>query len=65
MKITRRCMLTGQENTREINCTQEQLDRWERGELIQYAMPHLSPGDREFLMTGITPEVWNDTFKKA
>ena len=25
-------------------------------------MPHLSADDREFLMTGVTPEEWDATF---
>jgi hypothetical protein len=37
------------------------LIQWERGVLIQDAMPHLSPDEREFLMTGITPDEWADT----
>jgi hypothetical protein len=58
MKITRKSPFSGQENTREINVTPEQLAAWYDGELIQRAMPHLSPDDREFIMTGITPEEW-------
>jgi hypothetical protein len=30
--------------------------------LIQEAMPNLSADDREFIMTGITPEEWNSAF---
>jgi hypothetical protein len=30
--------------------------------LIQEAMPDVSPEDREFIMTGITPEVWAQQF---
>jgi hypothetical protein len=40
----------------EIDVTEEQLDEWKYGILIQRAMPHLTPGEREFIMTGITPE---------
>ena len=32
------------------------------GGLIQDAFPFLSPGEREFLMTGITPEEWDSIF---
>ncbi len=38
--------------------TEEQYRNWQSGTLIQNAMPHLSPDQREFLMTGITPEEW-------
>jgi hypothetical protein len=49
----------------EINVTQEQLDVWQGGQLIQKALPHLTPDEREFLMTGITPEEWNAAFKDS
>ncbi|MBT4187916.1 MAG: hypothetical protein HOE14_11955 [Gemmatimonadales bacterium] len=35
---------------------------WVGGELIQNALGFLHSADREFLMTGITPERWNDLF---
>lgn len=63
MLIKKYCALTGTTNEMEINVTQEQLDRWQQGdELIQVALPHLSPDEREFLMTGMTPEVWDSLF---
>lgn len=65
MKITRQSMFTGRVHTKEIDVTQEQLERWANGELIQNAMPHLSPDDREFIMTGVTAEEWNKCFGDA
>ena len=63
MQITRTSILTGIEHTREIPVTQEQLSHWETsGELIQNALPDLSADDRECLLTGITPEEWNEEF---
>ncbi len=62
MLITKKSVLTGVIREREIDVTDEQLELWNSGVLIQYAMPHLSPDDREFLMTGITPEEWDETF---
>lgn len=62
MKITRKSDLTGIEHTKEIDVTQEQLDTWKNGELIQKVMPHLSDNDREFIMTGITTEEWDKAF---
>lgn len=64
MKITRKCIITGKKNTLDLPVTEEQIDRWRSGELIQRAMPHLTPDQREFLMTGILPEVWDATFKE-
>lgn len=39
--------------------TTEQYDRWKGGELIQVAMPELSPEDREFLISGMSPDGWD------
>jgi hypothetical protein len=59
VKITRRSAFTGTLHTREIAVTGEQLDRLARtGEPIQVVLPHLSRDDREFLLTGATPEEW-------
>ena len=63
MKITQRSPFTGIEHTQEIDVTPEQLENWRGGTLIQVAMPHLTPDEREFLMTGITSGEWDDTFK--
>jgi len=62
MLIYRRSQLTGIDSFREIDVTPDQLDRWMRGGVIQKVMPHLSADDREFIMTGITPEEWEDVF---
>lgn len=56
-------MITGEKRTKEINVTQEQLDAWENGAYIQDVMPHLTPAEREFIITGITEEEWNETIK--
>ena len=68
MKITRKSMFSGKENTMELNVTQEMLDQcWSQngtgaGRHIQEVMPHLTPDEREFLMTGCTPEEWDEMF---
>lgn len=61
MKITRKSILSGTIRTRHIYVTEEQMESWRSGELIQKAMPHLSDDDREFIMTGITPDEWANT----
>jgi|TARA_R100001509_G_scaffold107878_1_gene64197 hypothetical protein len=63
MLITRTSSLSGNTNSMEIEVTQEQLSSWESGVLIQNAMPNLSADEREFIMTGITPEEWDSAFK--
>lgn len=62
MEITKTSVFTGNTNTRNIDVTPEQIAAWQGGELIQNAMPHLSADDREFLMTGATPEEWDEMF---
>jgi len=48
----------------ELPITQENLDTYETvGDiLIQDAFPNLSVEQREFILSGITPQEWNDTF---
>jgi hypothetical protein len=38
------------------------LERWSHGELIHKAMPKVSPEDREFLISGISPTGWKKYF---
>jgi hypothetical protein len=63
VKITRRSPFTGKENTKDLPITHEEIVRWQGGELIQNVWPQLSPGEREFLMTGIVDDEWDDIFK--
>jgi len=56
---------TGKSNSMEIEVTNEQLQRWIGGELIQNAMPNLTADEREFIMTGITPEEWDEAFAEG
>ena len=60
MLITKKCILTGKENTLDLPVTEEQLKLWKNGTPIQEVMPHLNDSQREFIMTGITDNVWED-----
>lgn len=60
MKITRTSGLTGAVNTRDLDITPKQYTQYLSGTLAQLAFPHLSADDREFLITGITPEEWRE-----
>lgn len=62
MNITRTSPFTGKRNTLDIPVTQEQLDLWLGGMLIQDAMPNITPDHREFIKTGITPTEWEELF---
>lgn len=61
MLITRKSLISGIERTLEIPVTQEELDNWEGGMLAQEVFPNLTADQREFIMTGITPEEWEET----
>lgn len=58
MKITKKSMLTGVTRTIDMPITEQQYTDWVDGALIQNVMPHLTVGEREFLLSGITDEEW-------
>ena len=63
MNITRVCPFTSRVNTRCVEgATPEGIAAWKNGALIQDALPEVSPENREFVMTGITPTMWANLF---
>jgi hypothetical protein len=62
MNITRKSQVSGIVRTLNLPITQEQLDNWHQGALVQNAFPNLTADQREFLMTGITAEEWDEMF---
>lgn len=62
MLVTRTSLLSGVTRTLEIGITEDQMRLWEAGKPIQAVAPHLTPGEREFLISGITDEEWDATF---
>jgi hypothetical protein len=62
MLIERRSLVSGLIRTLDLPVTEEQIEAWENGALIQDAMPNLTSAHREFLLTGITDEEWEETF---
>lgn len=66
MIITKTSRVSGVENSLDLDITQDQLDRinnrFNTKELIQNIVPNLTPGEREFLMTGITEQEWNQLY---
>ena len=67
MLVTRTSQFSGIEQSREIDITPKQLaavsDPRSR-ELIQNLVRHLSDDDREFLLTGVTPDEWDNAMPK-
>ena len=47
-----------------VNQFKRDYERWQSGVLIQEAFPYLSDEEREFIISGITPEEWSDIFNK-
>jgi len=62
-EVTAVSRISKETNTRRMKFSKQQLHAWANGEdLVQNCFPQLSPEDREFLMTGITPEEWDSMF---
>jgi len=60
LRVVGTCSVSGEEYSIEVPA--EGFTRWQSGALIQVALPDLSPDDREFLISGITPAAWNQIF---
>jgi hypothetical protein len=64
--FTRRSPFSGNVNTMTFNISEEEFDKryemWQNGTLIQNAFPMLNADEREFIMTGITSQEWDETF---
>lgn len=58
--LTRKCPFCGTERQKELD--EEQYRKYKAGAYVQDVMPDASPDDREFLITGICPDCWDDTF---
>ena len=62
MEITRRSQLSGITRTMSLPVSQAQLDTWKAGALAQNVFTNLTPDEREFVMTGITAQEWEEAF---
>lgn len=54
------CMVTGK--LYSVTVPAEGLFQYRNGSLAQDAFPNLSREDREFLISGYSPEGWNEIF---
>ena len=55
-----KCVMTGKPYS--VKCPAEGMFKINQGALIQNAFPGMSLDDREFLISGISPEGWKETF---
>ena len=63
VNVVRVSPLTGKTNIMEIDITLDQLRQWEKGlGLIQDIMPNLTDSEREFIMSGMTDDDWDEAF---
>lgn len=65
-----KCKVTTQGKSMVMNCPLDEMSQrwydWQmRGTLIQNAFDNLNTDEREFLLTGMTPEEWNAMFGKG
>ncbi len=66
MYIKRKSVISGIERTRSIPVNPEEYMAWQSGlGSIQDLMPYLSDADREFILSGITSEEWDEMFAEA
>jgi hypothetical protein len=64
MKVQRRSQLTGIVHTLDIPCTEEEWRAWKyEGKHIQDAMPNVPAPLREFCISGVTPDEWEEHMK--
>lgn len=59
--FTGKCVITGKEVS--VTVPAKELYAYRQGALIQEAMPSVSASNREFLMSGMSSEAWDKTFK--
>ena len=62
MEITKTSRFSGVTRTLNLDVTLDEYAAWRGGELIQVAMPRLNADEREFIMTGVTAEEWEEMF---
>jgi hypothetical protein len=66
VRVTRSSLFTQRRNTMTLPVLKPLFDEsfrsWQDGRNIQDCFPTLTADEREFLISGATPEEWSDTF---
>lgn len=64
--LQRTSLLSGKVNIMNLPTTQKKIDEWDMNSrslpFIQDYFPELTAEQREFILTGSTPEEWNRAF---
>ena len=64
MIIERVSEYSGVRRAFDLDITPEQIKRYMMGTLVQHAFPNLDDDEREFFLTGITAEEWDEMFEE-
>lgn len=62
MIITRTSVFSNTTRSLDLPVTQQQLEHYAAGALLQNAFPNLTPDEREFIKSGVTAEEWEAIF---
>lgn len=65
MQVVRTSLISGITRSLEIPCTEKQMADYQNGALIQVAFHNLTADEREYILTGITKDEWNDLFSET
>lgn len=58
--VSGKCVVTGEEY--EVTVTGRDIIKYRKGALAQDAFPYLTPEQREFLISGVSPNGWRKMF---
>jgi len=65
VRVHKQSCITGNHNSMVLPTRQGELEHWEESmALVQDVFPHFTPDQREFLISGCTPEEWNKLFSE-
>lgn len=64
MRIERKSVISGKVYVLDLPVTEEEIKRWASGEYAQQVWPHLTPDQREFIISGATKAEWDETFSE-
>lgn len=65
VRVHKQSCITGKHHSMVLPTRQGELEHWEKNmTLVQDAFPHFTPDQREFLISGSTPDEWNELFSE-
>jgi hypothetical protein len=62
LDITNISRYSGKTHTIRMKVRPDQFTLWSSGAMAQEAFPDLTPDEREFIISGITKEEWDELF---